>query len=335
VRYLTVFVLCVLFALPFVAAHVPQSGTGNDTLGTAVVVNDPLKSWVYYDEITTESPVQYYALDMQQGQRLRVMAITPESPPFSPSLIVMGAVGNNAASAPAQVELPDAVTGTIISEGTYSSPGYEPFTPGAYSETASVDLVVEEGGRIYLAVYELAHEGRVALAIGYEERFTPIEIVRVPLDAVAIHRWEGQSYAEIFLPGIAAAALVAACATNALRRRKAPVTLAIACMVAVSSSYAGTAAMMAYQSVRSVTISGWDPLFLVSMLWVIIPLFVAAYGVRHAWMRRQNVGTQDRVILAALGLSGLMLWSGLVVFPLIAVLASVAPGRLLSMAVTG
>jgi hypothetical protein len=52
-------------------------------------------------------------------------------------------------------------------------------------------------------------------------------------------------------------------------------------------------------------------------------------------MRRQNVGTQDRVILAALGLSGLMLWSGLVVFPLIAVLASVAPGRLLSMAVTG
>jgi hypothetical protein len=328
VRTLSVLLVCAfILSAAAVSAHVPCSASGNDSIGTALAVSDPLKSWVFYDEVTLSSSVRYYAMDMRAGQRLRLMALTPEGAPFAPSIAVMGAGVDGGPAVPDGVELPPEGEGAYVALGIREGFSYEPFTPAAYAQTAEVDLVVPLDGLVYVAVFDMEHPGKVALAVGYEERFTPLDIVRVPLDAVGIHRWEGWSLLGMLLPIALGAAAVAWAALRRICTVR--MTTCVFLYTTVSAAYAGSAGFFAWAALRALRSSGWDPLFLVSLLFAALPAGLAALAFRRG--RRCGVSPRrgDRAALAALGAAGLAVWAGWVVVPLVALAGSVLPPSVL------
>jgi len=164
-----VFLLLCMLAVD-VRAHVPRESANNTSLETAYPVEDPLKSWVFYDEIAHAGQVRYYSFTMAVGQRIRASVFTPEGDSFAPGLVIMGPTLDTSESGFPNVELPDSY-GALVYEGVKRGAEYEPFTPGAYYYTAETDIVVSGNGTYYVAVASRGGTGPFGLALGYEERY--------------------------------------------------------------------------------------------------------------------------------------------------------------------
>jgi asparagine N-glycosylation enzyme membrane subunit Stt3 len=65
----------------------------------------------------------------------------------------------------------------------------------------------------------------------------------------------------------------------------------------------------------------------VTILFILIPLILGVLLIRWGWRERKEIRRKDRVILLALGILGLFLWSGLLAGPVLAVLGAILPRR--------
>jgi hypothetical protein len=205
-------IITVLLAMtvPTVVAHTPLNlDEVNYTPETAFEIPDPTKSWTLYRELHEPGEAEYYVVELDPGDRLVVSVFTPlnEDPGFLPSLTVMIPDGNDEDKAHEHVETPEGYETVSVDANRPDRPEYEPFTPTSYFYLAKYELTSEEGGVYYFAVHEDTHHGRYGLAVGYIETFTLLEWLRIPLDVISIHRWEGQPLALILAP--AAVALIA------------------------------------------------------------------------------------------------------------------------------
>lgn len=321
-RRLGLLVVCLVVFVTPALAHVPVFAADNATPETAYPVSDPAKSWSFYDDVT-EDGVAYYELDLEAGDRLRVSVFTPVDGPFAPSLVLASPALDADDSVPERVALPDGYGREVVAGTRPGSAEYEPFAPSAFYDTVQVDRQVDEGGRYLVAVYADEGGGPVGLAVGREERFTPTEYVRVPLDLVRVHLWAGQSPLLVFGPlvGVLGAGVVAG------RRRLSetgPISVAAALGVA-GLLYVGTAVGTAVQMAVALSRSGPTAGALVTAVFVLLPLVLGAWLLRRSTTGPFVVTRGTRLALLVVGVLGFASWAGLLVGPALVLAAAVTP----------
>lgn len=320
------FVLLILLVVPVVEAHVPVTAEANEALETATYIHDPLKSWAIYSELRAGGVANYYRVDMDAGQRLRLSLFTPEEKLFTPGLVVMGPGIEAQGTVPAFIEVPEGAGAMVVEGKRPDQASYEPFTPASMYGLIDIDLTVNETGTYDVAVYDLATGGRYGLAIGYREEFSVEEWIRVPLDVIAIHQWEGQRLGFILAPlfGVVIGGFVI---LLWLRKKGALVLQGL--FVGLGSFagflYLGSSAIMLTQMAIALSRATVTASVIVTIIFALLPLIAGVALLRVALQERDKAEPKARVTMAILGIVGLFVWAGVVIGPVVAVAASILP----------
>jgi hypothetical protein len=159
-------------------------------------------------------------------------------------------------------------------------------------------------------------EGHFGLVIGYVESFTPLEFVSVPYEVILIHLWEGQPLVFILAPLV-----IVAVAVMILQRHLWEQKPKASGMFALGAGafFLGSAAMLGVQTVVAVSIAGVDPGVAITLVFVAISTLL---GLKAVSMSRKEADNRWRATMALLSLLGLLLWAGLYVGPVLALLAA-------------
>jgi hypothetical protein len=309
-----------LLLLAAAQAHVPIISGGQEEISSATPISNAEKSWAIYSFLDS-GRLQYYSLNVEGGQRiyLTLLASTnPQEDGFQPSMALLGPGLENKGDLPKGLEVP-AGYGHVALEGhRVGTAIYEPFGPSSYFSLAEIDLPAPEPGRYYVAVYG-NDSGHYSLAVGFLEKFSFAERITSPLLLLYVYSWEGQSPITILMPWIAAALVGATLIL--LGSKRAPFYCA-GTMAALL--FIGTSASVLAQTVFSLTRAPYGPEVAISLALAVIP---AVLGVIALRLSRGEAGILQRSILAAIGMLALLAGSGLIIGPVLAVVASVLPPR--------
>ncbi len=310
-----------------VFAHAPDKPTDNESLATAYTISDPAKSWAIYAELHEGGEAQYYKFDLSQNERLLVQLFVPtsEESSFLPNLAVMGPWIASQDALPEYVETVEG-DGIILLEGQRSSsPTYEPFTPSSFYELASLDQEASAGGTYHVAVYEPSQGGNYGLAIGYREQYELDEFIRIPIDVIGIHQWEGQSLLFILAPLIVTP--VIGFAILVLKRPITLRTLFGGIGVFAGLLYLGSGFMTLTQMILALTTAAADLSAVLTAVLIIIPILLAI-AIFRLTINRKQITYRSRVFVAIIGVLGLFAWAGLIIGPALALLTSLLPIKL-------
>jgi hypothetical protein len=322
-----VFLLILMTSTP-VSGHVPGMAHGNTDPGNAVEVEDPVKSWAYYDEIHEFGEMRFYQMYLDAGDALVVSIFVPDENGIVPSLSLWGPgyEGNQTLDewAGNPNESPVTVAGDPDGAGSF-----EPFTPSVLYERLELNMDVNGSGTYYLAIFGNGGTGRFGIAIGGREEFTPQEWILVPVNVLFIRLWEGQSLLVVLAPLILVVILgIHRMAFGTLKMidrtlrgiRRRPVLQWVISLGGLM--IVGTGAMGFLQLIFSFIDLGWVDA-------MIIPLSLASGQVllgRSIHLRSLDIVNEfprkDRNTLALLGLLGLTAWAGLIIGPALVVLGS-------------
>ena len=324
--YLILLLILLFPAVHGIFAHAPDKPTDNETLASAYEITNPTKSWAIYAELHEGEEAQYYKFDLAQNERLYAMLFIPtsENAEFMPSLVVMG---SGIASQDALPEFVETVEGQgimLLEAQRPPKPTYEAFTPSSYYYLASLDQEVSAAGTYHLAVYEPSLGGRYGLAIGYREEFGLDEFVMIPIDVIGIHQWEGQSLLFIIAP-----LLVTLAIGFALLILKRPATLrTIFGVIGISAGllYLGSGLMMLTQTILALTTATPDLTVVLTVIFILIPILLSM-AVFRLTVKGKQVTNRVRVSIAILGVLGLFAWAGILIGPVLALLASLLPSK--------
>jgi hypothetical protein len=317
-RFFIFFIIAVV-AAGTVYGHVPIESGDNDTLESALLVTEPTKSWAIYDDLH-HNEAKYYRFYMNDGERIRVQAFTPEKGSFSPGLVLMGPGITVNDNPPSYVELLEE-GGSMVIPGTRSDAEYEPFTPTSYYYTAECDITVTVAGEYFLAVFEQETEGKVGIAIGYVEKFSPTEWLMIPIDVAAVHLWEGQHILLILAPLI----LTLTAGGALLYRRRNSLTAPSVIGFTASFLYIGSGLVIVEQMIIALMKAPPTPGIGITVIFALIPLLlgVGLYNVA----RKKERGRKERVKLLLYGALGYLFWAGVLVGPTLAVIGGIMPEK--------
>jgi hypothetical protein len=186
-----------------VLAHAPLSGDQNDTMGTAVVIPDPAKSWAIYSELHEAGEFQFYRFEIKKDERIFVSLIkstAEEDAGFIPNMALLGPGLPRQDVLTEAITVPDWMGWRVIPGQPALQATYEAFSPGSFYDMASLDTAAPEEGNYYVVVFSGTGGGRYGLAVGYQESFTIVEWLTIPINAVSIHLWQGENWAYILGP---------------------------------------------------------------------------------------------------------------------------------------
>ena len=320
------FLLFIFLLLPVytVIAHTPDKPSDNESLETAYTLSDPAKSWAIYAELHEGEEAQYYKFDFQQNERLLVMLFVPthEESSFMPNLVVMGPGITSQDDLPEYVETVDDVGIMLLGAQRPPKLTYEPFTPSSYYYLASLDQTVSVAGTYYVAVYESSQGGHYGLAIGYREEYGLDEWILIPIDVIGIHQWEGQSLLFIIAPLLLT--LTIGLAFLILKRPNALRGLFSGIGVLAGLLYLGSGFMTLTQTILALTTATPDFSVVLTVIFILIPILLAL-AIFRLTINRKQVTNRVRVFIAILGVLGLFTWTGLLIGPALAFLASLVP----------
>jgi hypothetical protein len=312
-------------------AHVPDFPRDNGSPETALAVPNPSKSWVFYDRVPTDGAA-YYSVDLDAGDRLVLSLFTPHSGEFTPSLVLMSPAIEGRNHVPDAVTVPEGYGARVIQGERPDEAEYEPFTPASFYSTVSYDRPVEADGTYLVAVYGADQErGPVGVVVGFEESFSVVEYLTVPIDRHRIHLWEGQSPGLVLGPGL----IVLLGGLGALVRRLSGPNLTVRSLVGVAAVlFLAEAAGTVVQTGVALTESG--PAFgaLLTVAFVVVPAGIGAWLLRRAF--DDEFGTprtadglapplRTRATLVGVGVLGSLTWGGILIGPALAILAAVLP----------
>ncbi len=305
-----------------VLAHTPLEPGDNEELETATVVTDPTKSWAVYAELHEEGEAQYYRLDLNDGERLKAMLYIPIAEKgFKPNLVIMGPGISSQDTVPEYVEVPDGAGVILVEAEETAMPEYEPFTPSSYYYPAEYDLEISVPGEYFIAVYEPDRGGRYGLAIGYREEFGVDEWLLIPLDVIDIHQWEGQPLALIIAPmliALAAGLLTIVWLKRHLLQRIGFWLAALAGLLFIGSGF-----MTLAQMLIALSSATFDASAALTIVFAVLPILLGIGILKLA--ARDNMTAKTRSLVALFGLSGLIVWAGVLIGPVLALLASIIP----------
>lgn len=312
-----------LLLVSAVQAHVPIIPNDNNNLETATYIHDPLKSWAIYSQLGSEN-ANYYRLDMEKGQRLQFMLFTPDRNTFTPGLAIMGPGITSQGTIPAFIDIPTGAGVMAVAGKRPDQASYEPFTPARIYERVVIDMNVNADGPYYVAVFEPSGKGRYGLAVGYREEFGVYEWINVPLDVIAIHQWEGQSLGFILAPMLAIIAIgFVILIWQREKRGYAPQSLSGWIASVAAFSYLGSGAMIFMQMGIALGHTDLQSSVIITVLFALLPIIA---GIAMLYVSMKSRGEmKSRVTIAILGIVGLFIWAGLLIGPVLAIIASFLP----------
>jgi hypothetical protein len=323
---LVLLLFLLLSAVHDVFAHAPDKPKDNESLATAYTISDPIKSWAIYAELHEEKEAQYYKFDMAQNERFFAMLFVPtsEDNKFMPSLVVMGPGITSQDVLPEYLETVEGEGVMLLEAERPSKPTYEAFTPSSYYYLASLDQEVAVAGTYHVAVYESSRGGRYGLAIGYREEFGLDEFVKIPIDVIGIHQWEGQSLLFIFAPLLATLAI--GFTLLILKRPVALRTLFGGIGVSAGLLYLGSGLIMSTQMILALTTATPDVTVILTAIFILIPVLLSV-AVFRLTTKGKEVTNRARFSMAILGALGLFAWAGILIGPILALLTSILPSK--------
>jgi hypothetical protein len=313
-----------LILVTAVQAHVPIIPNDNNNLETATNIHDPLKSWAVYGKLGGED-ADYYRFDMEKGQKLHLMLFTPDNT-FTPGLAIMGPGITSQGTIPAFIDIPNGSGVMAVAGKIPAKASYEPFTPARIYERIVIDMDVNADGPYYVAVFEPSAKGRYGLAVGYREEFEVFEWISVPLDVIAIHQWEGQSLGFILAPMLAIIAIgFGFLIWQREKRGYAPQSLSGWIASVAAFSYLGSGAMMLIQMVIALGHTDLPSSVIITVLLALLPIIAGIALLYISMKAKSGSEMKARVTMAILGIVGLFIWAGLIIGPVLVILASVLP----------
>jgi hypothetical protein len=318
-----IILLVLLFAGSIaVSGHVPIGTVSNEQLSTATKIPDPQKSFVIYSELHEGGEAQYYHFTMGKGQVLSGTMQVPGPDSMVPDLVVIGPGIISSGEAPSFVEIPPGSQAMIIRGSPPGPPSYEPFSPAAIYEVARFRTPITVDGDYYIAVFGTGG-GKYSLAPGFIEEFSPAEWIMVPISTISIHLWEGQSLAAILLPFAIVVIAGVFLVFSVQKRDKMPADL-IAWAGSVSGLlYLGGAAITSVQAIRAVSIAGFSPSAIITLIFIAGPVIlgIAAIRITLAKTDPKTPTWRKGAGMMGIGLLGLLSWAGLVFGPVLAMIS--------------
>jgi len=317
-----------VFPATAASAHSPLFPTGNDRLATAYTVNDPAKSWAIYSWLDEGGGVQYYRLELQQGQRISLSLLTAQNPQdggFLPSLVLFGpSLGRND-SVPSFLDRPYGYDAWVISGQAPSEGTYEPFSATGYYQVASLVTNASQEATFYVAVFNHYTGGSYGLAVGDQEGYGPEEIVYLPYNLVRVYQWDEQDLPAILAPMAIVIAIGGILYIRSANGQKLIPSPARAFTALSALGFLGWSAMLVAEMVIA---SGKGPLGLdvgITLLFIILGVLLAWVDLKLVRRRDRILARGHRLLLVLVAIVGVALWSGFYIGPIAALLASVLP----------
>ena len=323
----TVLCLCLVILLlagtGIVSAHAPLGVGSNEDIANATLFDTPEKSYVLYTELHEGGEVQYYHFPLQKGQKLYGSIQVPGPSSMVPDMVIIGPGISPAGNVPSFIEIPAGSGAMVIPGKTPGKPSYEPFSPQPIYETGRFNVTVPADGDYYIAVYGPAG-GKYSLAPGFLEEFTASEWLLIPFSVIAIHLWEGQSPWLVFAPLIVV--VIVGLALLLMYRKDLglhhdPIRWTI---LLSGLLYLGGAAMTALQIIHAVQVTGYGNEVLVTLMFIAGPVILGIFAIREGIQQpRPDSLLKSGIKMIIIGILGLLLWAGLIIGPVLAIIGGV------------
>ncbi len=342
----------IYFILTPALAHVPVFGGEGKSPETAIQVEDPSKSRVFYGQLAFED-LRYYSFKIEKGEKIVLGLTVPVeqgNQGFTPSLILVGPGLGDEGKIPEMLEVPEGYGARVLSYDLPESPVYEGFTPSAFYSLVHLDMEAPESGTYYTAVgpvYEagaiegedaireegiqerkITGEGNYGIVIGYRETFTLKEWISIPLNQIRIYRWEGQSLLLIFAP-LALTLTVGLLAIFFKRETVAGFNPARISGILAGLFFLGTGISYIFQMLISLSKSSYSPEIFITLVLILASLGLGVAAVALS-LKDEGYGTgsaRKRLYFSGLGIAGLLLWAGLFIGPILAFEAALLPWK--------
>lgn len=332
-RYFALFIIimsAIHFLLIPVFAHVPAFEEGGKSPDTAAPVKDPTKSRVFYGQLP-EGDLQYYSFEVEKGERISLGLIIPVergSQNFVPDLILMGPGITGGEEVPETVEVPEDYGVIIFSGKIPESATYEGFTPSTFYSVSRADLNAPKSGTYYAAINATEGEGNYGLILGYRESFSLKEWLLIPLNQVKTYRWDGQSLLFIFSP-LGIVLIVGILLISLKKEAAARFNPARWAGTFAGLFFLGTGLSYILQMLYSLNRSSYSPEAIITVFLALASIVLGTIALVLS-LKDEGYGaksTRKNFYFSILGLSGLLLWAGLFIGPILAFEAAFLPWR--------
>jgi hypothetical protein len=328
-----VVIVIVFLAIPLVMAHAPLGTGDNESIGKATVIPDPTKSWALYSQLNSDGDAQYYTFTITAGQKIHVTmykSMRPEDANFTPRLIIIGPDVAAQGSISTNISVPSGSNARLVAQ-TQPTPTYEPFSPSTFTGLADENLVAPTPGTYYLVVYEQSNApigGHYGLAIGDRETYTVDEWVIIPLNLMKIYQWEGQSLALILAPMIATLIVGVSLVTWRFKKQFSLANPQAWLGAIAGLTFIGTAATTLYQMLSAATLVAIGSEAVITLIFAIVPLAIGLVALRLSVKNSDKTNWKKRIYYVVLGVAALFMWAGLIIGPILAIVASIMPTSL-------
>jgi hypothetical protein len=309
-----------LVTIGHVTAHAPLSVGSNDQLSNATKISDPEKSYVIYTELHEGNEPQYYQFSMEKGQLLSGSLQVPGPDSMVPMMVITGPGVTTSGDVPSFIEIPPGSGAKVIPVKKPGNPSFEPFTPQPVYEVARFREEISVPGDYFIAIYG-DEAGKYSLAPGSAEQFTAFEWLIIPFSVIGIHVWEGQSPAGVIAPFLII--VIAGLVLLFLHQKKSGIALRLPAWTGSTAGlfYFGGAAVTAVQLVHAVSLTGYVPAVLLTLIFIIVPvvLGILLLNISLSLPATGPVHIRPALELIVLGILGFLFWCGFIFGPLLAI----------------
>jgi hypothetical protein len=318
-----------LFSIPCAYGHSPLIASDNCNIDEAMFIPDSTKSWAIYGELQEGSDAQYYYFEIEKGQRISISLMKPtnvENKEYMPGFVLAGPGLTSKGNVPDYVEQPAGTNAVVVAGEQPVEATYEPFSASSFYELAEVDIPAPESGKYYIAVYGPGRGGHYSLALGEREVYSLAEWILIPISLISIYQWEGQSLLIIFLP-IVATLLISMGLMFWWRKNWIPVSLFEWTGMLAGLLFLGTGFMVLFQMVLAFSHTHLVSEVVITSILALLSILLGIAVTRIILKNRKKVDTRKRIYLVILGIIALFVWSGFLVGPVLAVMASLMRER--------
>jgi hypothetical protein len=320
-----ILIMLMLLFITNAVSHVPITGGENNSLGTAIEVIEPTKSWAIYDEIHEPGESKYYKFTMEQGQRLKISLFVNKKG-FTPGVVVMGKGLTSQGLLPSGVEVPTGYNYLVFDGEKTNTREYEPFTPSSYYFSADVDINITTNDVYYIAVFDESNHGKVGIAIGFVETFSVTEWLLIPINTINIHIWEDQNIAVIIAPLYLTIIIGIGILVWAMKKGyKLQLNNNAILGIFAAFLFIGSGLMILMQMIIALAGSSADISVIITLIFGLLPILFGILLMRTSIKIVKELNKKNRAVLLILGVFGLIFWSGVIIGPVLAIITSFLP----------
>jgi hypothetical protein len=181
IKLIFMIVFMIIFSSSIVYAHRPIFEKSNTTFEDPIVVPDHKISYAVYGELKTREDYDFIKFTGRQGETFYVQMTVPiikSNEGFKPNIAIIGKGILEKDEVP--FEVPKELGVVILAPGP-SELFYEKFTQTSYYINQSIRGEIPEDGDYYVAIFSKDIGGKYALAIGEDDKFSLIDLVKFPL----------------------------------------------------------------------------------------------------------------------------------------------------------